>query len=37
MNSNGKPDDFTKLLTKKISYIRLSKLVNMVVIFIVSI
>ena len=31
--SNGKPDGFIKLLTKRISYIGLSQLVNMVIIF----
>ena len=35
-NSNEKDDDFIKLLTKCTSYIGLSKLVNMVVIFMVS-
>ena len=37
MNSNGKPDGFIKLLTKRISYLGLSELVNMVIIFVVSI
>ena len=32
-NSNGKPDDCIKLLAKRISYIGLSELVNMVIIF----
>ena len=32
-NSNEKTDDFIKSLAKRISYIRLSKLLNMVVIF----
>ena len=36
-NSNGKPDGFIKLLTRRISYIGLSKVVNMVIIFMVSI
>ena len=37
MNSNGKPDGFIKLLIKRISYLGLSELVNMVIIFMVSI
>ena len=37
MNSNGKPDGFIMLLTKRISYLGLSELVNMVIIFVVSI
>ena len=36
-NSNGKPDGFIKLLTKRIHCLRLSKLVNMVINFMVSI
>ena len=32
-NSNGKPNTFIKLLTKRIGYIRLSELVNVVIIF----
>lgn len=35
-NSNGKPDSFMKQLTKRICYIELSELVNMVIIFMVS-
>ena len=35
-NSNKKADDFIQLLTKCTSYIGLSKLVKMVVIFMVS-
>ena len=35
-NSKGKPCGFIKLLTKSISYIGLSKLMNMVIIFMVS-
>ena len=31
-NINGKPDGFIKLLTKKISYIGMSELVNIVII-----
>ena len=36
-NFNGKPDGFIKLLTKRIIYIELNKLVNMVAIFMVAI
>ena len=32
-NSNGKPDGFIKLLTKRISYMGLTELVNMVINF----
>lgn len=31
-NINGKPDGFIKLLTKKISYIGMSELVNIVIV-----
>ena len=36
-NSNGKPDDFIKLLAKRISNIGLGELVNMLIIFMVYI
>ena len=36
-NSNGKPVGFIKLLTKRNSYLGLGELVNMVIIFVVSI